>query len=1412
MKAHPALFLKWLARFQRWIVIGLLSAALIAGIGSGAIWWLDTNSGRSWLSQQLTGLETKTGFSVQVGAIHGSLFDKIIASDVTLRDPQGAWATIPRLEITWRPWTLLTQEIDVARVRAPTVNLNRLPKFRKVEPEGPVLPDIQLRLGSLVIDQLILGEKITSTRPIILRAQGGAHLGDKRLQIHLRAAGLKTADQLNLDLSAEPDRDKFSLEASVLAPAQGGLASISGFNQDFRAIVHGRGSWSHWTGDASATLGGHPLAMLKIKLLKGQLGLEGTAFAAPSFPPSVRKILTPGLKIRASSRREKEALSTQVHINSTLLEAVASANINLETGGLSDTRASISLAEPKLIAPELSGARLNVGIVASGRYNRPLISLSATTDHLAWRTIGARPVTLKATIDTKKPTKQANFSIQTRQLSGLPSGLEALAQKPQISGLLTIDTQTGDLRFLKTKIDTAQTSTQVEGMLNLYKGPYSFKLSALLRDIDVKGLAQTSLMADGIIAGDNLTSPPRASGSFQTTQIIPSTAQLKKLLGAKAELKGSVIRHSKGVVTITDLRLDKAPLTMTGAGHITSDNQIEFAANGVLSDVKALGLETAAAGPLQLALKADGSLQNPQLTLIARLPNALLAGQNLTDLTLAATSQNLSRYRVELTGNGDLGPIQGRANLSLSPNFALNDLALKLGALNVQGKIRKISTGWDGQARLSGAGLAGSVSLTSYDQATFADIDLTGHNVNLGRVSPFHADQLTAKGRVRLTKLSPDFQGTASLKNASFGVLRLENLRLSGVRRGETTQVDLTASGERNIPFNVAASARLAQHHVQVTGSGSIAKQPFKLARPVDVTFDKGTWTISPALIQSSKGNLQLSGAWGERQRWAEMKLDKISAETISIAFPNVDLTGNVSGSLNFMQQAGQTPTGKADLTFRNIRRASLIGPSTPLDIRIVGLLRAHDGELAASAFQQGRRSGDLRLRLSPLPYQPDKPLSINWAAAPMRGSFHWEGSADTLWGLADLQGHDVKGSLRVDAQINGRLGNPVMKGQMQFEGGRYENLATGLRLTNVKLDAVFNGARLEIKSLSGTSGKDGTLYASGWAELSAERHFPLDIHVQGTRAALFQRDDLEATGSLDVRVTHGPTGGFINGTVELAKTRIRIGGSSTKPIPEIPVEETGAIAGINNFTPSPKQTDQPWRLGLSIKANDQVLIDGLGMLSEWRGNMNISGTTNTPLIQGRFELRRGTYDFSGKRFQLTRGQILFQGDSPPNPLVDIVASLDLNGTTAQLLIRGTARQPKIEFTSNPSLPQDEILARILFGTSVGKLSAPDALQLAAALSALRNGDDGLNIAGRVRKVIGLDRLGIQPSDKSKGIGTTFSGGKYLTDRVYVEVSTDGRGYTATLIEIDLTRSLSILSRAATLGSPSIAVKWSKDY
>jgi translocation and assembly module TamB len=196
----------------------------------------------------------------------------------------------------------------------------------------------------------------------------------------------------------------------------------------------------------------------------------------------------------------------------------------------------------------------------------------------------------------------------------------------------------------------------------------------------------------------------------------------------------------------------------------------------------------------------------------------------------------------------------------------------------------------------------------------------------------------------------------------------------------------------------------------------------------------------------------------------------------------------------------------------------------------------------------------------------------------------------------------------------------------------------------------------------------------------------------------------------------------------------------------------------------------------------------------------------------GSATLIRGSYDFAGKRFDLEEGHLTFQGASPVNPVLDIRATADVNDLSATIDVTGTSLRPVISFSSIPTLPQDELLARLLFGVSIANLSAPEAIQLASAVAAFQGSGGGLDPINAVRRATGLSRLRILPADTTTGQKTSVAAGKNIGRKLYVEVISDGQGYSATRVEYQITRWLALLSSVSTIGRQAVSARVSKDY
>ena len=341
---------------------------------------------------------------------------------------------------------------------------------------------------------------------------------------------------------------------------------------------------------------------------------------------------------------------------------------------------------------------------------------------------------------------------------------------------------------------------------------------------------------------------------------------------------------------------------------------------------------------------------------------------------------------------------------------------------------------------------------------------------------------------------------------------------------------------------------------------------------------------------------------------------------------------------------------------------------------------------------------------------------------------------------------------------------------------------------------------------------------AQGYVSLSASAGYPMDVAVELQNARLARSDALSAraTGDLHLTKAVGETA-LLSGKLRLPETRYKVVREGAAQVPALtgvrfaPPKGRQRVTGEEAAEPISSLFDLV-RLDVDLVAPDQLYVSGMGLESEWKANFNVTGTSAEPQLAGRVDLIRGTLGFAGRSFELTEGRILFNGGRVIDPTVRMVASEDVEDITVNVNVSGRSSSPQIAFSSVPGLPQDEILSRILFGSSIANLSALQAVQLAASLNSLRGSGGGLNPLGKLRSAAGIDRLRILGPDETTGRGTALAAGQYITNDIYVELITDTRGFTATQLEISLSKTLSILSQAGGSGTNSINLRVKKDY
>ena len=104
--------------------------ALLLLVIAGGYMWLDTQSGRNFVARQIAAFEMENGLNIRIGKIEGSIYSDTILRDVEFRDPKGGFARAPEIRLDWNPLSYFSGGVNITSLRAPTLNVARMPAFR----------------------------------------------------------------------------------------------------------------------------------------------------------------------------------------------------------------------------------------------------------------------------------------------------------------------------------------------------------------------------------------------------------------------------------------------------------------------------------------------------------------------------------------------------------------------------------------------------------------------------------------------------------------------------------------------------------------------------------------------------------------------------------------------------------------------------------------------------------------------------------------------------------------------------------------------------------------------------------------------------------------------------------------------------------------------------------------------------------------------------------------------------------------------------------------------------------------------------------------------------------------------------------------------------------------------------------
>jgi translocation and assembly module TamB len=1066
--------------------------------------------------------------------------------------------------------------------------------------------------------------------------------------------------------------------------------------------------------------------------------------------------------VKLDGPRNAEAL--QLSVDAGPLQARANGRIDLQNKAADLT---YSLTAPEMAPFDgLSWKRVEL----QGRFQGPFTQPQAD-GHLVIEALQAPGGAQLAELDAQLKGDKGFLSLQ--------AGIDGLQIPGPAPGLLHDSRLTLDASI---RLDEAQR-------------PLTLALHHQLLDLDAKAIATGHQSADLTLHLPDLKpfaplSGAPISGDAQliahveyTPSLTQLTANLRSHLDGGAATWAGLVRGGltqlQLAAKLSDQQIELDNVQLTGrAISVTATARADRTGEQSVKAQFDLGLPNLARISPALAgdLKINGSVEGPrqQLSADTHLTTSLsVRGSPRGTVTARVQARGLPQSPqgvLEASGQLDGAPLQ--VNVEVQPAngasyhaiihhadwksaHADGDVTLGKDVADARGHAKILVGQLSDFNRLAGSSLSGSIngqlSLTAQAGRPAAVIDLEAQNVVAGGVTA--NARLNAHGPVNAVQIS----------------LHADSPAVAGqpARIDTTSVINLAA---KELQF----ASLQASYHDQV----------LHLLAPAKVQFAQGV-KVQQLKLGIQDASIEVDGQLSPSLD-VRAAVKQIKPELVNAFVPDLLVSGTLNADAN-LHGTPAAPTGVIHVQALNVRAKSVAAQGLPAaDLRADANLNGNTADVDAHLT-----AGSSQLALT--------------GRAPLAAG----GSADLkLAGNLDLaltnpileaDGRHVTGIMAIDTTVTGGSANPQIAGTVRLSNGSLRDYGQGVGLTDITGQLSGKQGVLRIDQLTARAAP-GNISIQGTIGVLQPK-IPVSLTLTAKNAQPVASNLVTANLNADVKVNGTASERMdVNGTIHLNRTIINIPAGMPPEVTVLDVERDGAAP------PSPAKNPLVINLNLTVEAPNQILIEGHGLDAEMGGTLHVRGTTAAPVVEGGFELQRGFFSLVNSKLTFTNGTVTFNGtglQQKLDPSLDFTAQTAAADVTATVHITGLADKPELELTSTPEMPQDEILARLLFGEPAAQLTAVQLLETGAALSSLSSGGGGsnLNPLTRIQKALGLDRLsvgsgsttsGSSSSSSSSSSGESVAAGRYVSSRVYVGVKESTTGASQVEVDVDLTKHLKL--------------------
>lgn len=1386
----------------RWVLWALAGLVLLIVVAAGAgVAWLSSPPGRTWLETTVEAAASGPGQGLDIEGLTVSPVGAT-AARIAVSDAQGVWLVLERVRLDLAPAALLSRRVRITGVEAARIAVDRAPVAAPAQPEpatppqpGPLLPGlpVSLSLDRLAVDSIELGPALAG-QAVRLRLSAAG-----RLEAGGREAALTaTIDRIDgqpgrlaADIAFVSAGEMLRVDIRGDEPAGGVIVTTAGIPgaPPFHLEITGDGPLADWRGTVAALAG-------DAARLTADIGVKGVAEGHAVT-----------LSATADARPVIEALAGAPAAALAGDRPTLTADIRVGGDGSIALRpATVSAAAGTLILSGTAGpggSPLALGYTLDVPADSPLHALAPA----GWTTARA-----EGQVSGTVPSLTVSLSATVRDLLPTDPALAPLAgPEVWLDTTATIDTAAGGIRIPSLTLTTPA--------------------AVLAAEATATGWGQSAHARVTLTADDLSRLSPLAG----------------KPLAGKATLTAEAAVAPGGSVRVGGVTLDSPYVRLTDGRAALADGRLDAAASVRAEDLSVLAplAGVPLAGGAAVTITATGPLDALAVEAKAETRDLVASGRSLGRVTLSATATGLPQAPV---GTVRAGAVLEGQNLALNGAYALSgdtlrlsDLALSAGrnrigggvtvslaTLLAEGKLNGDLPALDAFSALAGVELGGQASfaVTLARRNGQQDATVTAKAGGL-RVTGPGGPLLTARA-LTLDASVRDALGTAAGKadlslrdgSAAGTPLAAVTAGIDGSLSGAGFKLDVKGGGADAPSLTLAGTAAQAD-----TPSGPLARirltaltarasgQTVALTKPATVEVGAQHYAVSGLALSSGGARLTADGGLTGGQMRGGLTIDRFPLALAALVDPSLALDGTLGLTLKL---AGTVQAPRADMALRltGVSAAGMAAAGVSgIDATIDGSWR--NNRVTATGTLSTRDAGRLTLRAAaPLVLNADT-LAVS---VPPRGAV--SASAQGTFQLARLNdllaasGDRVRGTLAVDVTAGGTVENPRLGGSVTISGGRYENRASGAVITDITARLAGDGKVFTVQDFSARTAGGGTITAAGTVRPAPQEPRQLDIRVRAVDARLLAMDIVTARIGADLTLTGTFARSLLAGTLRVNRADVQVPNRLPPDVVDLGAAEVGRP---RNRKPTPVKAtvkgqapDAPMILALDVKVDvpGQVFVRGRGLDVELGGTLHAGGTAAAPAVTGRLSVQRGQLDLLGKRFAFTRGNLDFDGGVDPR--LDVLAEATANQVTAQVEVTGTASRPTIALTSPQGLPQDEVLARVLFGKPASELGAAEAVQLAQSAAELA-GYGGGGVLDTVRRTLGVDRLEFSQGTDGKPGGV--EAGSYISRDVYVGVEQGlGADQSRVKVEIDLTDTVKAEAKAGGDEGASVGVKFEWDY